>query len=200
MCSMLEKPAKAIPYVKGQVWLVREPAEVTEAKMKTGTHLMLKTRPYLIYMSEESAQMKFTIVQGFPISSNPKMDSTDRTFYDFDVRFQNPKGEINRVITGQLTSIDVRYIDKYICSLPTSVMDEIDGIISKRFGLINENNPIMFDDDRIIRWSPSKANLFLAESNIYSSEWVSKKWGIPEDKLARRRSYCRKYLRVHAIS
>lgn len=59
---MCKKIYQSMPWVKGQIWLVREPDSVTDARIKAGTHLMVKTRPYLIYMAEESAQLKFNIV------------------------------------------------------------------------------------------------------------------------------------------
>lgn len=132
---MCKKIYQSMPWVKGQIWLVREPESVTDARIKAGTHLMVKTRPYLIYMAEESAQLKFNVVQGFPISSNDRLsDDREKSYYDFDIRFKNQEGHINRIITGQLTSIDCRYLLKYICSLPTELMDELDTLVAERFG------------------------------------------------------------------
>lgn len=132
---MCKKIYQSMPWVKGQIWLVREPDSVTDARIKAGTHLMVKTRPYLIYMAEESAQLKFNIVQGFPIPSNDRLsDDREKSYYDFDIRFKNQEGHVNRIITGQLTSIDCRYLSKYICSLPTELMDELDALVAERFG------------------------------------------------------------------
>lgn len=133
MCK--EKVYKSVPYVKGQVFMVDEPKIVTEARMAAGTHCQVKTRPYLIYLSDSDAQLNFNVVQGFPISTNGRLDENKRSFYDFDIRFKNQFGEVNRVITGQLTTIDCRYIKKYLFTLPEECMMEIDNLMMRRFGI-----------------------------------------------------------------
>lgn len=133
MCEV--KIYKSMPYTRGQVWLVDEPYQVTQAKLQTGTSVFCKTRPYLIYLSNASSQLEFNIIQGFPISSNDKLGMEGRTFYDYDIRFRNQKGEINRIITGQLTSIDTRYVQRYLFSLPEELMQSIDQLMMERFGM-----------------------------------------------------------------
>lgn len=139
MCIKTEKTIYRSSQVKkGQVWIVNEDAIMTAAKIKSSTHIMAKTRPYVIYGSLDN--FEGCLMQGFPCTTKLKCDEIheeDGTVVSAgnDIFFTMPNGDLSRIAANQLVSVDSHQIVKYVCTLSDDCIAELDEAVIQSFDL-----------------------------------------------------------------
>lgn len=123
-------------FVRGQVWIVDESPEVTEAKISSGDRTQSYRRPYLIMTRQEDLNTWYPIINCYPITTNT------RVMNDSDIVIQNHYGEDVKVICAQLTSRDVKDFVNYMYTMPDDIMQKIDEITANRLGIYYEAEKI----------------------------------------------------------
>lgn len=120
---------------RGQVWMIHEPKEVTDAKKNTHYRFKLKTRPYLLVTDSDIMNRTFT-AQAFPITSNCEYLNDDY------IIFRNLMGERNQICMNELKTIDLseKSLITYMYDMPDACMEEIEKIILRRLGISGLKN------------------------------------------------------------
>ena len=117
-------------YRKGDVFFVNEEPWMTNEKIQKSSHIIAKSRPYAIITGDEVLMKNPQTIQMLPLTS--QYDSKN---CGDDILIMTPNG-VNRIVTSQILTIDIRDLRNYMYHLPDSVILDIDLKISKRLGLV----------------------------------------------------------------
>lgn len=117
-------------FMRGQVWIVKEPESVTEWKVQSG-NVLGKTRPYVIMTANEAID-ESSVLMGFPIST--KLDSPISSSED-DVIMVADNQNIVRVVTSQPTTFDRNQCVNFMYRVPSHVMKALENALLKRSGI-----------------------------------------------------------------
>lgn len=123
---------QTLKFQRGQVWIVREDERLTECKLNLKTPIIARTRPYLIVSSNEFTCER--IIYAIPLTHTVDVDRTDDIIV---ATSKTPNGlEVcSRIIMNQLCAIDSHMCERYMFTLPDTVMAKVSEIISYKLGL-----------------------------------------------------------------
>lgn len=204
--------------MRGQVWLVEEPYEVTDVLMKNGYRIECKTRPYLVIGINSDLIQGDVCVNCIPITSNVKL------VLRYDIVFKNAIGKANKIKCDQLTTKDAKFFVKLLYTLSPDIFSQVMEMVSRRIGLkaeptmeetINElvarldkiesslkpepkkksksistaKNPIR-ESTGNRRWDTESIRQFLEEyKKSKDKERLSRKWGFSSKEIMYRERY-----------
>lgn len=114
---------------RGQVWMVKEDVDVTNARISAGAKLHVKTRPWVVITSEEYCDNRF--VQAYPITSTLGVIGLETD----DIIFRNHENIQNRLLLDELSTIETKNFLSYMYTMPEDMMKYIEEVTMKRLNL-----------------------------------------------------------------
>ena len=117
----MEKFVISQKYLRGQVYIIREDDEMTEAIINTGSHLIYKSRPWLLLSVNTNHCTSSTDV---PIIAAPLTTGNNPFVTPYDIMIEHEGKEATLLLT-QIRTIDSRNICQYKYTVPDSLMEEI---------------------------------------------------------------------------
>ena len=137
MCMKID--ATPIKFVRGQIWFVNEPREVTEKLRNEGSTVINGSRPYIVINVNE----ELGIVTCCPLTSN----TTTLYKSPYDIVFTNTQNvssyEESRICVSQITTKSFVDFHNYMYSLPFEAIDILMRNISACLGI--ENSFLFFN-------------------------------------------------------
>jgi len=114
---------------KGDVFFVYEQPWITGQKINGSSHIMAKTRPYVVVTGDGILKTNPNIIQMVPITSSVDLFKTD------DIIFKDVSGKYERVVTSQIFTVDAADIRQYMYHLNDEIILDIDRKIATGLGL-----------------------------------------------------------------
>ena len=114
----------AIRYARGQVWMVAGDRD-NDGKFKS--RVMIGDRPYIILAIVDSS-----LVWAMPLTT--RIDSMWNKDEENDIVITNYAQRDSRIITKQLTSVDIRRFRTYMFTVSDDIMHDICVTVANRIG------------------------------------------------------------------
>lgn len=117
--------------MRGQIWMVEEPQELSQAKINTGDKSLAYRRACLIVESDDSLKAGGPLIAVLPINGSMSKDDVIEEY----IPYQNGLGDYSRIIISQ-PSVKMRgMFSKYLGTLDQDVMADVDAALVKHLGL-----------------------------------------------------------------
>lgn len=115
-------------FERGQVWMVAEPDDVTQAKINAGDRTICYTRPCVVLTPADQ-------MFGGPLITVVPITSKIGVVKEHDIVFRNHDLVQNKIMVNQLTTKDSDMFIRYMFTLPEDIMRAIEEQVALITGL-----------------------------------------------------------------
>lgn len=115
-------------FERGQVWMVAESEDVTQAKINAGDRTICYTRPCVVLTPSDQ-------MMGGPLITVVPITSKIGVVKEHDIVFRNHDLEQNKIMVSQLTTKDSNMFIRYMFTMPEDIMRAIEEQVALITGL-----------------------------------------------------------------
>ena len=129
-------------FERGQVWMVAEPEDVTQAKINSGDRTICYTRPCVVLTPSDQ-------IMGGPLITVVPITSKIGVVKEHDIVFRNHDHEQNKIMVNQLTTRDSDMFIRYMFTMPDDIMRAIEEQVALITGLSLSTESSELDSQKI---------------------------------------------------
>lgn len=129
-------------FERGQVWMVAESEDVTQAKINAGDRTICYTRPCVVLTPSDQ-------MMGGPLITVVPITSKIGVVKEHDIVFRNHDHEQNKIMINQLTTKDSDMFIRYMFTMPDDIMRAIEEQVALITGLSLTTESSELDSQKI---------------------------------------------------